>query len=188
MAERVCPVWVGYLLASPLRKLIQNPEKIISPHVTTGMTVVDVGCAMGFFSLPMAGMVGPNGRVVCVDVQEKMLHSLKKRAVKAGVDAVMDYRLCVNGSLGLGDLDQGVDFILAFAVVHEVPDPDRLFVETCRALKSGGRFLLCEPAGHVSQQQFRDTVEQARACGYRVVDTPKISKSHAVLFEKQVRL
>ncbi len=188
MAERVCPVWVGYLLSSPLRKLIQNPEKILSPHVKPGMTVVDVGCAMGFFSIPMAGMVGPSGRVVCVDIQEKMLQSLKKRAVKAGVDAAMEYRLCVNGALGLEDLDQGVDFILAFAVVHEVPDPAKLFAETFRALKPGGRFLLCEPAGHVSQQLFRDTVEQARACGYQVVDSPRISKSHAVLLEKQVRL
>ncbi len=193
MAERVCPVWVGYLLANPLRKLIQNPNKILSPYVTPGMTVVDVGSAMGFFSIPMAGMVDPKGRVVCVDIQEKMLNSLKKRAVKAGVDEAMDCRLCVNGSLGLDDLDQGVDFILAFAVVHEVADQNRLFTETYCALKPGGRFLLCEPAGHVSRQQFKDTLVQARACGYGVIDTPMISKSQSVLlekkgFEKQVRL
>jgi len=185
MAERVCPVWVGYLLASPLRKLIQNPDKILSSHVAPGMTVVDVGCAMGFFSIPMAGMVGPGGRVLCVDIQEKMLHALKKRAVKAGVDATMDYRLCVNGSLGLGDLDRGVDFILAFAVVHEVADQGMLLAEAFRSLKPDGRFLLCEPAGHVSKHQFKDTVEQALSCGFRVVDTPLISKSHAVLFKKQ---
>ena len=184
MAERVCPVWVGYLLSSPLRKLIQNPQKILSPHVKPGMTVVDVGCAMGFFSIPMAGMVGPNGRVVCVDIQEKMLHSLKKRAVKAGVAAAMAYRLCVNGSFGLEDFDQGVDFILASAVAHEVPDPARLFTETRRALKPGGRFLLCEPAGHVSKPQFEDMVAQARACGFRVVDSPNVGRSHAVLLEK----
>ena len=184
MAERVCPVWVGYLLASPLRKLIQSPEKILSPHVKPGMTVVDVGCAMGFFSITMAGIVGPTGRVLCIDIQEKMLQSLKKRAVKAGVDTAMEYRLCVNGSLGLEDLDQGVDFILAFAVVHEVPDQATLFAETFQALKPGAKLLLCEPAGHVSQQQFKDTVEQARTAGYRVGDSPRISKSHAVLLEK----
>ena len=52
MAEDVCPVWVAYLLASPLRKLLQNPERILAPCVHEGMTVVDIGCAMGFFSLP----------------------------------------------------------------------------------------------------------------------------------------
>ncbi|MBI9089339.1 MAG: methyltransferase domain-containing protein [Desulfobacterium sp.] len=184
MAEHLCPVWIGNLLSSPLRKMIQNPEKILLPHVTPGMTVVDVGCAMGFFSIPMAGMVGSKGRVVGVDIQEKMLHSLKKRAVKAGVESTMDYRLCVNGSLGLEDLDQGVDFILAFAVVHEVQDPATLFAETFRALKPGATFLLCEPRGHVSQQRFGDTVAMAQACGYRVVDSPRVPISHAVLLEK----
>ena len=184
MAEHVCPVWVGYLLSSPLRKLSQNPQKILSPHVKPGMTVVDIGCAMGFFSIPMAWMVGNKGRVVCVDIQEKMLHSLKKRAIKAGVDEFMVYRLCANGSFELADFDQGVDFILASAVAHEVPDPARLFTETCCALKPGGRLLLSEPASHVSQQQFKDTVEQARACGYRVIDRLRISRSHAVLLER----
>lgn len=184
MAEHVCPVWVGYLLASPLRKLIQNPEKILSPHVKPGMNVADMGCAMGFFSIPMARMVGPKGRVVCVDIQEKMLHALKKRAVKAGVDTAMTYKLCAGGTFGLEDYGQDIDFILASAVAHEVPDPARLFDETCRALKPGGRFLLCEPAGHVSPKQFEITVNHARACGYREVNIPKIGRSHAVLLEK----
>jgi len=58
MAEKVCPVWVGYLLASPIRKLFQNPPKILSPYVENGMKVLDIGCVMGFFSLPLARMVG----------------------------------------------------------------------------------------------------------------------------------
>jgi len=51
MAEHRCPVWVGYFLASGLRKLLQNPVKILSPYVKRNMTVLDIGCAMGFFSL-----------------------------------------------------------------------------------------------------------------------------------------
>ena len=80
MAEHVCPVWVGYLLASPLRKIFQNPDKILSAYVKEGMKVLDIGCAMGFFSLPMARMVGSGGKVICVDIQPNMLSSLKKRA------------------------------------------------------------------------------------------------------------
>lgn len=48
------------------------------------MTVLDVGSAMGFFSLPMAEMVGPGGKVVCIDVQLKMLQVLRRRAVEGG--------------------------------------------------------------------------------------------------------
>jgi len=73
MAERTCPVWVGYLLASPVRKLFENPKKILGEYIKEGMTVLDLGCAMGFFSIPAARMVGPNGKIICVDVQEKMI-------------------------------------------------------------------------------------------------------------------
>jgi len=95
MSHDVCPYWVGYLLISPLRRLFHNPEEILSPFVTTGMTVLDIGAAMGFFTLPLAGMVGPNGKVVSVDVQEKMLRSLQKRALKSKVRWVILSRLCL---------------------------------------------------------------------------------------------
>jgi 2-polyprenyl-3-methyl-5-hydroxy-6-metoxy-1,4-benzoquinol methylase len=58
MAQRVCPIWVGYLLASPVRKLYQNPKKILGAYVREGMKILDIGCAMGFFSLPLAEMTG----------------------------------------------------------------------------------------------------------------------------------
>jgi len=54
---------------------------------------------MGFFSLPLARMVGPNGKVLCVDLQEKMLRSLHKRALKAGVADRIISRLSARSSL-----------------------------------------------------------------------------------------
>ena len=58
MSQHVCPFWVGYLLLSPVRKLITNPDRILEPYVRSGMTVMDAGTAMGFFSLPLAELVG----------------------------------------------------------------------------------------------------------------------------------
>ena len=84
MPERPCPIWLGYLLASPIRKFGQNPLTILRPNVSEGMRVLDVGCAMGFFSLPLAQMVGPAGRVYCVDMQERMLTVLGRRAEVLG--------------------------------------------------------------------------------------------------------
>ena len=128
------------------------------------MTVVEVGCAMGFFSIPMAGMVGPDGRVVCVDIQEKMLHSLKKAGGKGR-------RGGGHGNIGCASMVpwgwkiSTRAWILSWRlpVVHEVSDPARLFAETFRALKPGARFFLCEPAGHVSHQRFSDTVAVAHS-------------------------
>jgi len=187
MAEHICPVWVGYLLANPVRKLLQNPKKVLGPYVTEGMKVLDIGCAMGFFSLPLAKMVGDNGKVICVDIQEKMLRSLERRAQKAGLSARIETRVCHADSLGLEDLKQQIDFALASAVVHEVPDVSRFFSQICSALRPAGRLLVTEPKGHASQKAFQTTVSVAEETGFRVIDEPQIGRSRVVLLEKPKR-
>lgn len=73
MAKHVCPWWLGYWLVSPLRRLWEHPVRMLGPFVREGMLVLEPGCGMGFFTLDLARMVGPRGRVVAVDVQERML-------------------------------------------------------------------------------------------------------------------
>lgn len=181
MSHRVCPWWLGYLLASPLRRLLQDPEEIMKPQVREGMTVLDIGCGMGFFSLPLAKLVGDKGRVVCIDLQEKMIQGLLSRAKKAGLTNRIDGRVCSQTSLGVQDLSGKIDFALAFALVHEVPDKDKLFSEIHDALKPDSKLLLAEPRGHVSRQAFERTVSLAQSRGFEVVDNPDIRRSHAVL-------
>ncbi|NIA14009.1 MAG: methyltransferase domain-containing protein [Nitrospiraceae bacterium] len=184
MAEYVCPVWVGHLLASPVRKLFQEPRKILSPYVKPGMTVLDVGCAMGFFSLPLARLVGPDGVAVCVDMQEKMFQRLETRARKAGVIGQIQTRTCSQDTLGLGDLAEAVDFALLFAMVHEVPDAARLFSELHRAMKPAGQVLMAEPKGHVRAKAFDTSLASAEQCGFVAIERPRIRGSHAVVLSK----
>lgn len=185
MAKKVCPVWVGHLLASPVRKLFQNPEKMLSSFVEEGMKVLDIGCAMGFFSLPLARMVGSNGKVVCVDVQEKMIRSLEKRARKAGLSSRIETRTCRHHALGLDDLKEEIDFALASAVVHEVPDASRFFSETYEMMKPNGRLLIVEPKGHVSKKAFDMTVSVAEQSGFKVIKNPRIRRSRSILLGKK---
>jgi len=183
--RHVCPVWVGYLLASPVRKLLQNPRKILAPHVTAGMQVLDVGCAMGFFSLPLARLVGPDGRVICVDLQQKMLDVLQRRARRKGLADRIETRPCGPDSLGIADLAGRIDFALAFAVVHEVADASRLFSELNAALKPQGRLLLAEPKGHVSKNAFERTLAAAQACGFTAAESPKMFRSRAAVLARR---
>ena len=187
MAEHhhVCPFWVGYLLASPLRKLLQNPNKILEPYVNEGMTVADIGCAMGFFSLPLAKMVGPNGKVICIDVQEKMIRKLEKRAQKAGLSGRIETIVCNNDSIGLDDFKEKIDFTLAIFIVHEVPDSVRFFSEINEALKPSGKLLVAEPKGRVSETDFERSVSIAKHNGFEIMDRPKIKRSRAVLLRKK---
>lgn len=145
MAHRVCPWWLGYFLASPLRRLMLEPEKVVLPFVHEGMTVLEPGPGMGFFTVELARLVGPSGRVV--DIQPKMLTGLKRRVDKAALLNRVEARLVSPGSLGVTDLKGRVDFTLAFAVVHELPDAGRFFTEVAQPSKPGATLLLVETCG-----------------------------------------
>lgn len=171
-------------MASPLRKLIDNPEKKLSPYISRGMTVIDVGCAMGFFSLPMAKMVGSEGKVICIDLQEKMVRKLFKRAKKKDLQRRVEVRVCRSDRLNIDDLNNAADFILASAVVHEVPDTVSFFTELYGVARDGGKLLVVEPGSHVSQQAFQATVDAAVECGFTLLERPEARKRHMSLFQK----
>ncbi len=184
MEKHICPVWIGYLLLSPLRKLSQNPEKILRPYIRENMTVLDAGCAMGFFSLPAARMVGAAGKVVCVDLQEGMIKGLRKRAAKSGLLPRVETRLCRESSLGLDDLQEKVDFAFAVAVVHEVPDAAAFFSEIYSALKPGGRLLMIEPKRHVPEEEFERSIQTAQEQGFVVMENSRAREGSVAVFKK----
>ena len=184
MGHRICPWWAGYLLASPLRRLLQDPVAIVEPYVREGMTVLEPGPGMGFFTREMARQVGTSGRVVAVDVQPRMVAGLKRRLAKAGLLGRTDTRLASSDSLGVQDLLGKVDFALAMAVVHEVPNSSRFFAEVAEAMKPGAMLLLAEPSGHVTKAAFEAELRDAAAAGLEMAGRPVIRRSQAVLLKK----
>ena len=152
--------------------------------IKPGMVALDAGCAMGFFSLDMAEMVGPEGKVVCVDLQPKMIKALVRRATKAGVIDRIDHRVCDKNGLGLEDLTGKVDFALAFALVHEVPDAGVFFQQIRAALRPGGVCLVAEPKGHVSEEQLEKTIDAAKRAGLERVGRPEVGRSRSALFTR----
>lgn len=185
MAERVCPWWLGYLLASPLRAWIAGrPEDLLGPYLDPGATVVEPGPGMGFFTLPMARMVGEQGRVIAADIQPKMLERLRRRARKAGLDGRIETRLAHPESLGLADLAGAADFVLAFAVVHEMPSAASFFGQAAAVLKRGGMLLLAEPLGHVDAEAWQRELDAAQVAGLAAIARPKVRHSLAALFRK----
>ena len=184
MAHTVCPWWIGYLLASPLRRLAYHPAKILSPYVRQGMTVLEPGPGMGFFTLELARLTGATGRVVAVDIQRKMLDSLKRRAARAGLLDRLDIRLAQPDSLGVADLAGAVDFVLAFAMVHEMPSAGAFFAEAAQVLRPGATLLLAEPAGHVQPASFEAELQAAAAVGLTVASRPEIRRSRAAVLQK----
>ena len=179
MPGRVCPWWLAYSFDNPVRRLFHNPRKILSPYLQTGMTALDVGAGMGYFSIGMAKLVGEPGRVIAVDLQAKMLEILERRAKRAGVADRIRTRLCSSDRLGI---EEPVDFVLTFWMVHEVRDRSRLMTQIRTCLKPGGRYLLVEPSGHVPLHRFQAEIESASAAGFRLDDRPRVGLSRAALF------
>jgi ubiquinone/menaquinone biosynthesis C-methylase UbiE len=165
-----------------LRRLFFDPIPVIAPYVRPGMTVLEPGPGMGFFTLELARLAGPDGRVVAVDVQPRMIEGLKRRAANAGLLDRIDARLAKPDSLGVADL--AADFALAFAVVHEVPAQEQFFAEVAAALKPGALLLMVEPKGHVKLPQFEKEIQTAAAAGFNSIDRPSIRGSHSVLLNK----
>lgn len=185
MAKRgVCPWWIGYFLVNPLRRLTQDPANILRPYVRSGMIVLEPGAGMGFFTLELARLAGPSGRVIAVDVQHRMIDGLKRRAKKAGLLDRIDARAVAADSMELAGLGEKIDFVFAAFVVHEMPAADSFFAQAAKAMKPGASLLLAEPAGHVSAAAFAEQLAAATSTGFTIVARPSMGRCHAALLQK----
>lgn len=182
MRKHVCPWWGGYFIDNRFRRLLHNPERILGPYMKEGMTTLDFGCGMGFFSIAMAKLVGPSGHVVSVDLQPQMLQTLEQRANRAGVAERIRTHACEENTIGVQD---SVDFVLAFWAAHEAPDTRCLFEELHACLTPGGRFLLVEPRGHVTKSHFEEMRRIGADIGFTQEASPTVRLSWAALLAKQ---
>lgn len=170
--NRVCPIELANSLDSKIRKWLQNPRKILSSYIKEGMTVLDIGCGPGFFSIEMATMVGSRGKVIAVDLQEGMLQKLSNKIRGTELEERIVLVYCAKDTLRL---PEKVDFGLAFYMVHEVPDKDRFFREVRASLKDTGQFLLVEPKYvHVSKQDFAATIAIAQKASLAIHEGPRL--------------
>lgn len=177
----VCPVERAGSLDNRARRWFQDPRRILGPYIREGMSVLDFGCGPGFFTLDIARMVGPNGRVVVADLQEGMLQKLQLKL--QGGDLGPRVTLLHSRENDL-EVSPPVDFVLAFYVVHEVPDQSAFFAGMWAALNPQGQMLVVEPPFHVSRRKFEAMLELARREGFAVGDRPRMLLDKAVLLRK----
>jgi ubiquinone/menaquinone biosynthesis C-methylase UbiE len=166
---------------------LRNTESARGGSVTSceGMTVLEPGPGMGFFTVELARLVGTSGRVIAVDIQLKMIEGLKRRLAKAGLLGRVEVRLAQPNSMCLADLAGTVDFALAFAVVHEFPVGHSFFSEAAQVLKANACLLLVEPRGHVSAAQFEAELAESAKAGLSLLECPSIRRSQAALLKKK---
>jgi ubiquinone/menaquinone biosynthesis C-methylase UbiE len=177
----ICPWWFAYTFDHPLRRLFHDPQAILSPYLREGMTAIDIGSGMGFFSRSMAKIVGENGKVIAVDVQQQMLDVTRKRAEKDGFAQRIKFVRAKEDDLLV---TEQVDFALAFWMVHEVNDARNFFLQIHNILKPAGMMLIAEPRLHVNNSRFEEILFFARGAGFTISDTPQIRFSRSVALKK----
>jgi ubiquinone/menaquinone biosynthesis C-methylase UbiE len=110
-------------------------------HVKPGDVVCDLGCGNGFYTLKLAALVGPKGRVLAVDIQREMLGLLKDRTTAENVTNVEP----VLGTVVDPKLPEGaVDLVLLVDVYHEFSHPQQMLAAIRKSLKPAGRVALVE--------------------------------------------
>lgn len=179
-ADHTCPWWLCFTFDNPMRRLFQNPFRILEGYVKPGDTVLDIGPGMGYFTFPLSEMAGSQGKVIALDIQEGMLKRLEKKISMRNVSNI-EVKLYdgINFSL-----EEKFSFVLLFWMYHEVNNKKDFVKEIESVIKPGAAVLIAEPKIHVSGKKFDESVRIFTDAGFNVVYKPKISLSRTALLRK----
>ena len=177
-----CPVELAGGLDNSIRRLAHNPQKILKPFIKEGMTVLDVGCGPGFFSVEIAKMLNGAGKVIAADVQEGMLDKIRKKISGAALEQRIELHKSDYENIGV---TEKVDFVLAFWMVHEVRNQKRFIEELSSILKPGGVIFIIEPKIHVPKTKFNAMVNMLKESGFTFLESPKVFFSRTVVLTKK---
>ncbi len=157
-------------------------------HLKAGQTVCDMGCGNGFYTLKMAKLVGPQGKVLAVDIQPEMLHMLSERGKAEGMSNIKPIQgTPINPNLP----DESVDLILLVDVYHEFAYPEQMLRGMRRSLKPDGRLALVEfrredrnvPIKLLHKMTKKQILKEFEPNGYKVVEEfEKLPWQHLMFF------
>jgi ubiquinone/menaquinone biosynthesis C-methylase UbiE len=174
------PIEKADALESRLRLLLQNPMRILKNHIRPGMTVLDLGCGTGYFTLEIAKLLEKKGKVIATDVQTGMLEILKQKLQKSDLHNLI--QIINNQEHTLGFTEK-VDFILAFYSFHEMKNIDNIIHELKQILKPETKVFISEQKFHVSGDAFNTIIEKMENIGLEIIARPKIFLSRTVIMK-----
>ena len=163
---------------------IDPPEILRRVGAAPGLVMVDFGCGPGYFTAPAAGIVGPGGRVIAVDIQPEMIREARRRVRADNVEFLV---------LNSGGDEPGpasVDLVFMANVAHELDRPVREFARILPWLKTpGGRLAVvdwkAEDTGGGPPVEHRLSVPELTRylaeAGFAVMATTDIGLSHYAL-------
>jgi ubiquinone/menaquinone biosynthesis C-methylase UbiE len=161
------PPIIGPFLNSPLRRLFQPPARVIERSgVKPGMTILDLGCGSGAFTLPAARVLGEGGKVYALDIQRAMLRQLERRLAKAKNHDIKNVELKQASAYELPFADESLDLVMSVAAFQEIPDKPRALREAKRVLKNGGILAITEFLPDPDYPLVATAIKEGEAVGF----------------------
>jgi ubiquinone/menaquinone biosynthesis C-methylase UbiE len=158
----VCPMRMAGILTNKIRLSLHNPNKILKPFIKKNMVAIDIGCGPGVFSIEIAKLLEGTGKVISVDMQEQMLELLKNEIKGKPFENNIALHKCTQNKIGL---NENVDFVLMFYMVHEVPNKNNMFNEVLPKINKNGLIMIVEPFW-ISGRKFKEIIKYIIGNGF----------------------
>lgn len=179
------PPIIGPFLNSLLRRLTQPPARVIARSgVKPGMTILDLGCGSGAFTLPAARVVGEQGKVYALDIQPAMLRQLERRLARQRNHDIGNVELKKASAYELPFPDESLDLVMSVAAFHEIPDKPRALREVKRVLKKSGTLALTELILDPDYPLAATTIKEGEAAGFTLETKKGNFWDYTVRFKK----
>lgn len=161
-------------------------EFLRSLGVGEGKAVADLGCGPGFFTLPLAELVGKTGKVFAVDVQQEMVDDLRARLAQQNITNVAVRR---STELDPAIPQRSVDLALLAFVLHEIDQRSSFLLAAKRLLREDGRIAVLEwekmetPVGPPLEMRVSadEIIADAAAAGLALVEQRSVHEWHYLL-------
>ena len=155
------------ILEHPLRPLLHPVRSTLEKfRLKRGDAVLELGPGTGYFTVEASRMVGPEGRLLCLDVQPPMIDALRRRLDERNVTNA--HPMLAN-ALNLPLADDSVDAAYLVTVLGEIPDRPQALAELRRVLRPGGALSICESLRDPDYQLEDSVRDLCRASGFEVL-------------------
>ncbi|MGY5860034.1 MAG: methyltransferase domain-containing protein [Candidatus Thorarchaeota archaeon] len=171
------------IAAGPYRNRVQPPSMIIDAiSAKPGMTVIEIGCGSGFYTVAVAKAVQPDGKVYAVDIQQEMLDKLKVRMENEGVENIVPVLADAEGRV---PLDDGIaNAVFSVTVLPEIPNPVKALDQVKRLLVDDGIYADAELMMDPDYPFRRTVVKWARKAGFTLKRQVGNAFSYVLVFSK----
>jgi len=178
------PEWMANFIDNPFRRKIQPPSGTAIRHgIKPGMRVLEVGPGNGTYTMGAARQIGPEGELVTIDIEPKMIERVNQRIASEGLVNI-DAR--VANIYELPFEDQSFDLIYMIAVINEIPDIPRALAEFNRVLKPSGTLVFSEMFMDPDYSLAGTLTQKVQAAKFRLKEKIGNFFYYTLIFEKGI--